>query len=151
MNTSAAGSPKTSRPAASSVIIRQRMQQQRRRDTKPEVAIRRRLHAAGARYRVDTCPEPDLRVRGDIVWRGRKLIVFIDGCFWHGCPEHGTWPRANSDWWRAKITANVARDRRNDAVLRDRGWTVLRFWAHEDFDGVTAHILDLLGKPGKPH
>jgi DNA mismatch endonuclease (patch repair protein) len=107
------------------------MQRQRRRDTKPEVEIRRLLHAAGFRFRIDTVLEPDLRARGDIVWRGRKLVVFVDGCFWHGCPEHATQPKANADWWREKLAGNVARDRRTDAELTARGWRVLRYWEHE--------------------
>jgi DNA mismatch endonuclease (patch repair protein) len=107
------------------------MQRQRRRDTKPEVEIRRLLHAAGFRFRIDTVLEPDLRARGDIVWRGRKLVVFVDGCFWHGCPEHATQPKANADWWREKLAGNVARDRRTDAELIARGWRVLRYWEHE--------------------
>jgi DNA mismatch endonuclease (patch repair protein) len=107
------------------------MQRQRRRDTKPEVAIRRLLHAAGFRFRIDAVLEPGLRTRGDIVWRGRKLVVFVDGCFWHGCPEHATQPKSNADWWREKLAGNVARDRRTDAELTARGWRVLRYWEHE--------------------
>jgi DNA mismatch endonuclease (patch repair protein) len=107
------------------------MQRQRRRDTKPEVAIRRLLHAAGFRFRIDALLEPGLRTRGDIVWRGRKLVVFVDGCFWHGCPEHATQPKSNADWWREKLAGNVARDRRTDAELTARGWRVLRYWEHE--------------------
>jgi DNA mismatch endonuclease (patch repair protein) len=107
------------------------MQRQRRRDTKPEVAIRRLLHAAGFRFRIDAVLEPGLRTRGDIVWRGRKLVVFVDGCFWHGCPEHATQPKSNAVWWREKLAGNVARDRRTDAELTARGWRVLRYWEHE--------------------
>jgi DNA mismatch endonuclease (patch repair protein) len=107
------------------------MQRQRRRDTKPEVEIRRLLHAAGFRFRIDTVLEPDLRARGDIAWRGRKIVVFVDGCFWHGCPEHATQPKANAEWWREKLAGNVTRDRRTDAELTARGWRVLRYWEHE--------------------
>ena len=107
------------------------MERQRRRDTHPELAVRRELHHRGIRFRVDVAPEPDLRMRGDLVWKGRKLVVMIDGCYWHGCPTHGTSPKNNAEWWRTKIGANVERDRRHDAVLRERGWTVLRFWEHE--------------------
>lgn len=122
------------------------MERQRRRDTEPEVAIRRRLHAVGVRFRVDAPLEPGLRVRGDIVWRTRRLVVFVDGCFWHGCPEHGTWPKANADWWRSKIVANVARDRHADEVLTTGGWHVLRFWEHDDAGVVTEAILIALGR-----
>lgn len=117
---------------------------QRRRDTKPELEIRRRLHAAGVRFRVDVRPDEDLRVRGDLVWKGRRLAVFIDGCFWHGCPVHATTPKANREWWREKIDANVARDRRNDRALEARGWRVARFWEHEDPEEVVCQIKTLL-------
>src|SRR6478752_732050 len=119
------------RPAASSADIELRMKRQLRRDTKPELAVRRLLHAYGVRYRVDAKLEPGLRVRGDIVWRGRKIVVFVDGCFWHGCPVHATAPKANADWWREKLDANIARDKRTNAELIERGWKVMRFWEHE--------------------
>jgi DNA mismatch endonuclease (patch repair protein) len=107
------------------------MKHQRRRDTRPELAIRSALHQAGLRFRVDY-PLPGLRRRGDIVFRRRRLVVFVDGCFWHCCPEHGTWPRENAEWWRAKLEANVERDRDTDARLADSGWLVLRVWEHEE-------------------
>lgn len=121
----------TARPTASSAAVRARMQKQRRRDTDAEMQVRRRLHAAGIRYRVDSKPEPDLRTRGDIVWRGLRVVVFIDGCYWHGCPLHATRPKANAQWWARKLDGNVATDRRNDAALTARGWLVLRYWEHE--------------------
>ena len=103
----------------------------RRRDTPGEVALRRRLHARGLRYRVDTTVLPGLRRRADVVFRKERVAVFVDGCFWHGCPEHGTWPKKNAEWWREKIEANVARDRDTDARLEQEGWVVVRVWAHE--------------------
>src|SRR6478735_3288497 len=102
------------------------MQQQRRRDTKLEVEIRRRLHSLGYRFRVDHRPEPSLRTRGDIVFTRRRVVVFVDGCFWHGCPEHATSPKNNADWWRGKLAANVGRDRRADKALTGLGWKVVR-------------------------
>jgi DNA mismatch endonuclease (patch repair protein) len=135
-----------SRPAAADAVVRKRMKAQARRDTAPELSIRRRLHAAGVRYRVDTRLENDLRVRGDLVWKGRRLVVFIDGCFWHGCPRHATQPKANHRWWVEKIGANVARDRKHDQELRSRGWRVLRFWEHEKPDEVANRILSELKK-----
>lgn len=120
------------------------MEGQARRDTKPELEVRRRLHARGVRYRVDVRPESDLRLRGDLVWKGRRLVVFIDGCYWHGCPLHRTHPKANAEWWQEKIEANVARDRRHDRALRERGWRVLRFWEHEDADAVVDAIVAAL-------
>jgi DNA mismatch endonuclease, patch repair protein len=132
----------SARPAvAPTPEIRRRMKRQRRGDTRPEIAVRKALHAAGVRFRIDVRLEPDLRVRGDIVWRRRKVVVFIDGCFWHRCPVHRTEPKNNAEWWDAKLTANVARDRRTDAVLRERGWTVLRYWEHEAPEDICAHIV----------
>lgn len=122
---------RTTTPAASSPEIRRRMETTRRRDTGPESEIRRRLHAMGYRYRVDVRPIEECRSRADIVFRARKLAVFVDGCFWHGCPIHGTWPRANAAWWKKKIRANIQRDRRTAALLRKSGWRVVRVWEHE--------------------
>ncbi|MBD1320573.1 very short patch repair endonuclease [Gordonia hankookensis] len=140
------------RPPASSESVRSRMSEQRRRDTAAELRVRRRLHARSVRFRVDVKPESDLRAKGDIVWRGLKLIVFIDGCFWHGCPEHATRPRANAEWWAEKLDNNVRRDRRTDADLSDRDWHVLRFWEHEDPNEVADVIcakLDELRSAGR--
>lgn len=96
------------------------------------MAIRRLLHAQGLRYRV-AYPVPGQRRRTiDIAFTRAKLAVFIDGCFWHGCPEHGTKPRSNRDWWAAKIAANRARDEQTNAALLSVGWRVLRFWEHQD-------------------
>lgn len=110
------------------------MQSQKRRDTGAELAIRRRLHALGYRYRVDHRLEPSLRVRGDLVFTRRKVVVFVDGCFWHGCPEHSTVPKTNAAWWREKIAANQARDERNTLALEALGWTVIRVWEHVPVD-----------------
>jgi DNA mismatch endonuclease, patch repair protein len=119
------------------------MQRQRRRDTAPELAIRSALHRAGARYRVDHSL-PGLRRRGDIVFAGRRVVVFVDGCFWHGCPEHATWPMENAEWWRNKIEANRARDRDTDARLSNDGWTVVRIWEHEAPEKAVARIVCVL-------
>src|SRR5262245_54492716 len=112
-------------------VIRRRMQSQRRRDTALELEIRKALHARGHRYRVDFRIDPTLRTRGDIVFTRQRVAVFIDGCFWHGCPAHATAPKYNAEWWREKLAANVARDRRVDEQLSQLGWTVLRIWEHE--------------------
>ena len=111
--------------------IRRRMQRQRRRDTARELEIRRALHALGHRFRVDYRMEPSQRTRGDIVFTRRRVVVFVDGCFWHGCPEHATASKTNAQWWQTKLAANVARDRRVDDELLRLGWTVLRIWEHE--------------------
>lgn len=120
------------RPAASSTSVSARMSKQRRRDTGAELLVRHLLHARGVRYRVDVRLEKDFRCKADMAWKTLRLAVFIDGCFWHGCPEHATKPRANEEWWRRKLEGNVARDRRIDAELAARGWSVMRFWEHEE-------------------
>jgi DNA mismatch endonuclease (patch repair protein) len=109
------------------------MQNTPRRDTPAELALRRELHRRGLRFRVDYAPLPTrLRRRADIVFTGPKVAVFSDGCWWHGCPEHRTWPKTNAKWWGQKIRENQLRDRDTDARLREAGWTVVRVWEHED-------------------
>jgi DNA mismatch endonuclease, patch repair protein len=137
-------------PAPSSTVVRARFRRQGRRDTVPELAVRRRLHARGVRYRVDVRPCRETRARGDIVWKGRRLAVFIDGCFWHRCPTCGHMPSVNGDWWAQKLAANVARDRRTDAVLTGLGWRVLRFWEHEDPEAVVEVICSELARRTRP-
>lgn len=102
----------------------------RARDTSPELAVRRLLHAAGLRYRVDYAPLGGRR-RADIVFTRQRIAVFIDGCFWHGCPRHATFPKTNTEYWLPKLQQNIKRDRETDGLLREAGWTVLRFWEHE--------------------
>ena len=109
-----------------------RMSAQRRRDTKPEIALRRELHRRGLRYFVDRAPIKGVRRRADLVFPRRKVAVFVDGCFWHSCPQHATFPKNNAQWWTDKLAANVVRDRDTDARLAEQGWTVIRIWEHED-------------------
>jgi DNA mismatch endonuclease (patch repair protein) len=120
----------TTRPEASSEDARRRMEKTPRRDTPCELAVRSAVHAMGLRFRVDW-PLPGTRRRADLAFIRAKVAVFVDGCFWHGCPHHGTWPRANAEWWRSKIQANVRRDRDTNAFLKANGWMVLRFWEHD--------------------
>lgn len=123
------------------------MQDQRARDTTPELALRRQLHAAGLRYRVDRAPLPGLRRRADIVFGPSRLAVFVDGCFWHGCPQHGVKPRTNEGWWRAKLERNKARDTDTDARLEAAGWRVLRIWEHEDPVMAAQRVRALVRQP----
>lgn len=129
---------------ASSPQLRRKMQDQRSRDTAPELAVRRLVHAAGLRYRVDRAPLPGVRRRADLVFEPARLAVFIDGCFWHGCPEHGNRPRTNQQWWAAKLDRNRQRDRDTDERLKAAGWQVLRFWEHEDPRNAAARIHDVV-------
>lgn len=104
----------------------------RRTDTKPEQRLRSELHRRGLRFRKDLLVRAgDVRTHVDAAFTRRRLAVFVDGCFWHCCPEHGSSPRSNTAYWAPKLAANVARDRRVDAALTDAGWTVLRIWEHE--------------------
>ena len=113
----------------------------RRSETGPELRVRRLLHAAGLRYRTDYAPDREnLRCRADIVFTRRRVAVFIDGCYWHGCPEHFVPPKANARYWAGKIAANIARDRDAGERLRSLGWVVLRFWEHEEPSVVAERI-----------
>lgn len=107
------------------------MQGNRSRDTKPELAVRTLLHGIGLRYRVDVRPERAIRRRADVVFTRARVAVFIDGCFWHGCPDHFRYPVEHADYWRDKIGRNRERDAETDALLDAAGWRVLRFWSHE--------------------
>jgi DNA mismatch endonuclease (patch repair protein) len=118
-------------PPPSSAAARATMRANRRRDTGPELRLRRELHRRGLRFRVDHPPVAGLGCRADIVFTRLQIAVFVDGCFWHSCPEHGTRPTANGDWWGRKLALNVERDRRNDGELGAAGWTVIRVWEHE--------------------
>lgn len=107
------------------------MSRQRRRDTAPEVALRRELHRRGARFFVDRAPVSGLRRRADLVFPRLKVAVYVDGCFWHRCPDHATDPKNNAQWWAEKLAANVTRDRDTDMKLAANGWQVVRIWEHE--------------------
>jgi DNA mismatch endonuclease, patch repair protein len=116
---------------ASSEHARLTMRANRARDTAPERAIRSILHARGYRYRTHYQPVAGLRRTADIVFTRLKVVIFVDGCFWHGCPQHFIAPKTNSAYWGSKIEGNIARDRATDRALREAGWTVLRFWEHQ--------------------
>ena len=117
-------------PAPLDEITRRRMQTTRQRDTRAELLLRRELHRRGRRFRVDLAPLPGLRRRADIVFTRQRVAVYVDGCFWHACPEHGTMPRHNRQWWASKLEANERRDRDTDRRLREAGWQVIRIWEH---------------------
>lgn len=123
-------------------VVRRRMENQRRRDTGLEIAIRKALHALGYRFRIDYRLEPGLRCRGDIVFTRKKVVVFVDGCFWHGCPDHGSrTTTANPDYWADKVAKNKARDSDTDATLTAAGWSVIRAWEHEEAETVARLVF----------
>ena len=129
-------------PPAVSPAVRRNMQANRGRDTSPELAVRTRLHAMGLRYRVGTPLPFDRRRRADIFFSRVRLYVFIDGCYWHGCPKHFVQPKTNVDFWHTKIHGNAERDADTTARLQSLGYEVLRFWEHDDPDLVAATIAD---------
>lgn len=118
------------------------MQSNKGRDTRPELALRRAVHAMGMRYRVSTRPIPAVRRTADLVFTRARLAVFVDGCFWHGCPEHHTVSKTNAEYWAAKVEKNRARDRETDRLLAAEGWAVLRVWEHEDSSACAARVLE---------
>ncbi|MBF6213806.1 very short patch repair endonuclease [Nocardia puris] len=123
-----------------------RMARQRRTGTDPELALRRELHRRGLRYFVDRAPLRGQRRRADVVFPRLRVAVYVDGCFWHSCPDHATHPKNNAAWWAEKLAGNVARDRATDAALREAGWTVVRVWEHEDPAVAADRVQDALGK-----
>jgi DNA mismatch endonuclease (patch repair protein) len=131
---------------ASSAANRRSMLGNRSRDTSPEKAIRSLVHAAGLRYRVAAKPLPGMRRTADLVFRPVKVAVFIDGCFWHACPEHFVAPKTNSPYWDGKIAGNVRRDRDTDARLIEAGWVVLRFWEHEPAEACAQQIAEQVAR-----
>lgn len=127
------------------------MRANRRSDTKPELALRRALHSQGYRYRKDYRLDlTGARVRPDIAFTARRVAVFVDGCFWHCCPQHGTKPANNTWYWEPKLARNVARDRAADAALRAAGWSVVRIWEHESLAAAVAAVVTALAAgPGR--
>ncbi|WP_084229625.1 very short patch repair endonuclease [Mycobacterium sherrisii] len=117
---------------ASSAGVRASMQANKGRDTKPEVALRSAVHALGLRYRVSTRPLKGLRRTADMVFPRARVAVFLDGCFWHGCPDHHTVAVTNRKFWADKVVQNRARDRDTDQRLEEAGWLSVRVWEHED-------------------
>jgi len=115
------------------------MQATPRRDTPCEIALRSALHRLGYRFRVDR-PLAGTRRRADLTFVRQRVAVFVDGCFWHGCPRHATWPKANALWWRSKIARNRQRDRDTNNQLRQKGWVVIRVWEHEDMRRAAARV-----------
>jgi DNA mismatch endonuclease (patch repair protein) len=123
----------------------------RGRDTKPEQQIRSLLQRTGLRFRKHARPLKGLRCQADVLFPKEKVAVFIDGCFWHGCPQHGHAPRRNELYWADKIARNMARDQRNSEALDSAGWLALRYWEHEPPEKIASEIRDaVLRRRGQP-
>ena len=120
------------------------MQPQREHDTTPELLLRRTLHARGLRYFVHRKLLPGLRREADLVFVRARVAVFVDGCFWHSCPQHGTPPKRNAQWWSTKLERNRVRDADTDRRLREEGWLVVRVWEHENIEEAVLKIETLL-------
>jgi DNA mismatch endonuclease, patch repair protein len=122
-------------PTPTSTAVTAVMRANRKVGSKPETQLRSALHQLGYRFRKNLeIQAGDVRVRPDIVFTRQRLAVFVDGCFWHRCPTHGTRPRVNTSYWGPKLERNVSRDRRVTAALENEGWFVLRIWEHEPLD-----------------
>lgn len=146
--------PAASYPTPANAAVTAVMKGNRRRDTLPERHLRSELHRRGLRYRVDFLLRAGIvKVRPDIVFTRRRIAVFVDGCYWHACPEHGTSPARNKGYWLPKLQRNVDRDRRVDDALRNAGWVVLRVWEHENVeaaaDGIQAAVQGSTTSPAR--
>lgn len=137
--------PLPSESWAASPSVRSVMRGNKARDTGPEMKLRRLLHKRGLRYRVEMRPVPGLRRTADVVFTKVRLVVFVDGCYWHGCPEHYRASRTNQEFWRTKVEGNRQRDQETNAALDEAGWTVLRVWEHEDPEAVADRIEGMVG------
>ena len=129
-----------SRLASSPSDARLRMARVRQTGTDAELALRREMYRIGLRYRVNFEVLKKPRRVADVAFPGRKIAVFVDGCFWHGCPQHYVEPKSHTQYWAPKIAANRARDAETNSQLMADGWTVLRFWEHEDPATVVAAV-----------
>ncbi|WP_329616071.1 very short patch repair endonuclease [Streptomyces brevispora] len=134
----------TAKPSSPGVSAR--MSRQASRNTAPEVAVRKLLHASGYRYRLNERVPHMSRRTIDIAFTRAKVAVFLDGCFWHGCPEHATQPKSNAEWWRQKLDRNMARDAETTAHLVTEGWTVLRFWEHQPPVQVADQVAEVVDR-----
>lgn len=137
-----AGMTNGSQSWASTPAVRASMRANRSRDTKPELLLRRALHAKGYRYRVACRPLPELRRTADLVFTRAKVAVFVDGCFWHGCPTHHRLAKRNREYWEQKVQKNRQRDSEVDAKLAEAGWLALRIWEHEDAASASSRVAE---------
>lgn len=128
------------RPPASTSAVQSRMSRQPSHDTAPEVAIRKELHRRGLRFRVNYRPVPAIRRTADIAFTRAKILVLVDGCFWHSCPDHATTPKSNRSWWIEKLARNRERDQETNRLWSDEGWLVIRCWEHDQSTQVADRV-----------
>lgn len=133
-------SSRVSTPKSRSKAVRNVMRANKGVDTGPELKLRSLVHKAGLRYAIDVRPEHEINRRADMVFRSAKVAVFVNGCFWHGCPKHYVLPKTNRRFWSEKVNRNRQRDRETKRLLRQRGWKVLTLWEHQDFSLPAAKI-----------
>ena len=119
-------------------------------NTKPELRLRQALHRLGRRFRVQYRVPGLPRRSVDIAFTRSKVAIMVDGCFWHVCPQHASWPKNNAQWWREKLAANVARDRETDRRLEELGWTVIRVWEHERTEAALEKVVAVIGGTSVP-
>jgi DNA mismatch endonuclease (patch repair protein) len=132
------------KPIPSSQAALNRMKDAKPRDTAPEKALRSALFKKGLRYRVDIRPVETLNRRADIVFQFAKVAILVDGCFWHGCPIHGTQAKANAEFWKNKIKQNQIRDEDTNKQFKKAGWRVVRVWEHENPEKASQKIYNII-------
>lgn len=133
-------------PPPSSEAARNRMKAVRRKGTKAELELRAALIELGLDFEINRPPCPGLRREADILFPQERIAVFVDGCFWHGCPIHGTMAKANAQFWKEKIERNKRRDADTNQRLREKGWCVVRVWEHVPPKIAAERIRDIVMK-----
>lgn len=128
-------------PSPLTEVVRRNMRTMPTRNSSPEVRLRRILHRFGLRYRLHSS---DLPGRPDITFSSAKVVVFVDGCFWHACPTHGVLPKNNREWWRRKLLMNRKRDRDKDRVLKSTGWLPIHVWEHDEMASAARKIAQIV-------
>jgi len=135
---------KNNRPKASSLAAQHRMKAAKPKNTAPEEKLRYELRKLKLSFRNNRKLIPDVNRIADIVFYKFKVVVLVDGCFWHGCPKHGTWPKQNAEFWKKKIEVNIERDKSTNSLLRKNGWKVIRIWEHEDSQKAAQKIFKVI-------
>ena len=136
-------------PKSRSIAVRNVMRANKGVDTGPEIRLRSLVHRAGLRYAIDVRPESDINRRADLVFREAKVAVFVNGCFWHGCPKHYSPPKSNKRYWSEKVRRNRERDAETRSLLKRRGWRVLVFWEHQPAQRCSERVVSIVSERKK--